>query len=97
MYGEWWVTRTLSNGTINWGNSRTSTIQLYEEVPPHISGYYMSYVSLVDVRKTCERAATLNGRVHKVLQSYSVPFLIYKPKSAFFYTCNTVVLYTRLN
>ena len=27
------VTRTLSNGTINGGNLRTSTIQLYEEVP----------------------------------------------------------------
>ena len=28
------VTRTLSNGTINGGNLRTSTIQLYEVVPP---------------------------------------------------------------
>ena len=34
--------------------------------PPHISGSYMSYVSLVDVRKIWERTATLNGRVHKV-------------------------------
>ena len=25
-------------------------VQLYEEVPPHFSGSYMSYVSLVDVR-----------------------------------------------
>ena len=60
------VTRTLSNGTINGGNLRSSTIQLYEEVPPHFFGSYMSYVSLVDVRKTWERTATLNGRVHKV-------------------------------
>ena len=37
--------------------------------PPHFSGSYMSYVSLVDVRKTWERTATLNGRVHKVWQS----------------------------
>ena len=28
------VTRTLSNSTINGGNLRTSTIQLYEEFPP---------------------------------------------------------------
>ena len=34
--------------------------------PPHFSGSYMSYDSLVDVRKTWERTATLNGRVHKV-------------------------------
>ena len=27
------VTRTLRNSTINGGNKRTSTIQLYEEVP----------------------------------------------------------------
>ena len=33
---------------------------------PHFSSNYMSYVSLVDVRKTRERTATLNGRVHKV-------------------------------
>ena len=30
------VTRTLSNGTINGGNQRTSTIQLYEEVSPSL-------------------------------------------------------------
>ena len=30
------VTRTLSNGNINGGNKRTSTIQLYEEVPPSL-------------------------------------------------------------
>ena len=30
------VTRTLSNCTINGGNERTSTIQLYEEVPPSL-------------------------------------------------------------
>ena len=63
------VTRTLSNGTINGGNSRTSTIKLYEEVPPHFSGSYMSYVSLVDVTKTLELSAALNGRVHKVWRS----------------------------
>ena len=28
---------------------------------PHFSGSYMSYVSIVDVRKTWERTATLNG------------------------------------
>ena len=60
------VSRTLSNGSINGGNYRTSTIQLYEEVPPHFSGSYMSYVSLMDVTKTWERMATLNGHVHKV-------------------------------
>ena len=32
--------------------------------PPHFSDSYMSYISLVDVRKTWERTATLNGRVH---------------------------------
>ena len=37
--------------------------------PPHFSGSYMSYVSLVDVRKTWERTATLNGHVHKVWRS----------------------------
>ena len=30
------VTRTLSSGTINGGNKRTSTIQLYEGVPPSL-------------------------------------------------------------
>ena len=30
------VTRTLSNGTINGSSQRTSTIQLYEEVPPSL-------------------------------------------------------------
>ena len=30
------VTRTLSNGTINGVNKRTSTIQLYEEVTPSL-------------------------------------------------------------
>ena len=30
------VTRTLSNSTINGGNLRTSTIQLYEEVTPSL-------------------------------------------------------------
>ena len=60
------VTRTLSNGTINGGIYRSSTIQLYEGVPPHFSCSYRSYVSLVDVRKTCELMATLNGRVYKV-------------------------------
>ena len=34
--------------------------------PPHFSGSYVSYVSLVDVSKFWERKATLNGRVHKV-------------------------------
>ena len=37
--------------------------------PPHFSGSYMSYVSLVDVRKIWECTATLNGRVHKVWRS----------------------------
>ena len=37
--------------------------------PPHFIGSYMSYVSLVDVRKTWKRTATLNGRVHKVWRS----------------------------
>ena len=37
--------------------------------PPHFSGSYMSYVSFVDVRKTWERTATLNGRVHKAWRS----------------------------
>ena len=60
------VARTLSNGTINGGNYCTSTIQLYDKVPSHFSGSYMSYVSLVDVRKTCERTATLSGRVQNV-------------------------------
>ena len=60
------ITRTLSIGTINGGNWRTSTIQLYENSPSHLSGSYTSYVTLVDVRKTWERTATLNGRVHKV-------------------------------
>ena len=60
------ITRMLSNGTINGANERTSTKQLYVEVPPHFSNSYMSYVSLVDVTKTWERTATLNGRVHKV-------------------------------
>ena len=36
---------------------------------PHFSGSYMSYISLVDVRKIWERTATLNGRVHKVWRS----------------------------
>ena len=37
--------------------------------PSHLSGSYMSYVSIVDVKKTFERTATLNGRVHKVWRS----------------------------
>ena len=37
--------------------------------PPHLSGSYMSYVSLVDMRKRWERTATLNGRVHKAWRS----------------------------
>ena len=36
---------------------------------PHLSGGYMSYVSLVDVRKKWECTATLNGRVLKVWRS----------------------------
>ena len=63
------VTRSLSNGTFIGSILRSSTIQLYEEVPPHFSGSYMSYVFIVDVRKTWERTATLNGRVHKVWRS----------------------------
>ena len=51
---------------IEWRQLTTSTIQLYKEVPPHFSGSYMSYASLVDVRKRWERTATLNGRVHKL-------------------------------
>ena len=31
--------------------------------PPHLSGSYMSYVSLLDVRKTWEHTATLNGHI----------------------------------
>ena len=34
VLSELLVTRTLSNGTINGDNQRTSTIQFYEEVPP---------------------------------------------------------------
>ena len=37
--------------------------------PPHFSGSYMLYVSFVDVRKTWERTATLNGRLHKAWRS----------------------------
>ena len=66
VFSVLYVTRMLSNGTINVGNLRTSTIQLYEEVPSHLTGSYMSYVSLLDMRKTWERAATLIGYVHKV-------------------------------
>ena len=61
------VTRMLSNGTINGGNNyQTSTIQLYEDIIPHFSCSYMTYVSVVDVRNTWERTAALNERVHKV-------------------------------
>ena len=40
-----------------------------KRTPPHLSGSYMSYVSLVDMRKAWERTATLNRRVHKVWRS----------------------------
>ena len=74
------VTRTLSNGSIN----AVSPYNCTKRSPPHFSGSYMSYVSLVELRKTWKRTATLNGRVHKIWRSQSVSFLIYKPKSAFF-------------
>ena len=79
-----------------WSYERWATVPLMEAITallpynctkrstPHFYGSYMSYVSLVDVRKTWERTATLNGRVHKVWRSLNVPFQIYKPKSAFF-------------
>ena len=43
------VTRTLSNGTINGSNLRTSTMQLYEEIPNSI------FRQLHVVRFTCGR------------------------------------------
>ena len=43
------VTRKLSNGTINGGNWRTSTIQLYDEVPPSL------FRQLHVVRSPCGR------------------------------------------
>ena len=63
---------------------------------PHLSGSHMSYVTLVDVREIWQCTTTPNPHVHKVSRSSSVSFLIYEPKSASFYTCHTVVLYTRL-
>ena len=44
IFSVLFVARTLSNGTINEGNLRTSTIQLCEEArsPPHFSDSYMS-------------------------------------------------------
>ena len=65
--------------------------------PPHLSGSYMSYVSLVDVRKT------LDVRLHKmdVFTKFDSPrayhFRSTSLKAPYFYTCNTVVLYTRLD
>ena len=38
VFSVLYVTRTLSNGTINGCNLHSSTIQLYEEVSPHFSG-----------------------------------------------------------
>ena len=64
--------------------------------PPHLSGSHVSYVSLADVRIIWQCTTTPNPHVHKVWRSSCVPFLIYEPKCASFYTCNTVVLYTRL-
>ena len=64
-----------------WSHERWATVPLMGAInallpynctkrsPPHFSCSYMSYVSLVDVRKTWERTATLNGRVHKVWRS----------------------------
>ena len=49
VYSVLLVTRTLSNGTINGGNSRFSTIQLYEEVPPSL------FRQLHVVRYSCGR------------------------------------------
>ena len=63
------VTRMLSNGTINGAINALLPYNCSKWSLPHFSGSYMSYVSLVDVRKTWERTATLNGRVHKVWRS----------------------------
>ena len=63
------VTRTLRNGTINRAINALLPYNCTKRSPSHFSGSYMSYVSLVDVRKTFERTATLNGRVHKVWRS----------------------------
>ena len=63
------VTRTLNNGTINGGNYRTSTIQLYEEVPPSLYRQLHVVCFPCGREKTWERTATLNGRVHKVWRS----------------------------
>ena len=63
------VTRTLSNGTINGAINALLPYNCTKRSPPQFSGSFMSYVSLVDVRKTWQRTATLNGRVHKVWRS----------------------------
>ena len=64
-----------------WSHERWATVPLMgainallpynctKRLLPHFSGSYVSYVSFVDVRKTWERTATLNGRVHKVWRS----------------------------
>ena len=77
-------TRALSNGTIRVTINALLPYNCTKRSPPQFSGSYMSYAFLVDVRNTWERTATLNGRVHKCWRPSSVPFLIYKPKSAFF-------------
>ena len=46
------VTRTLSNGTINGAINALLPYNCTKRSPPHLSGSYMSYVSLVDVRKS---------------------------------------------
>ena len=90
------VARTPSKSTTNGGNWHTSTVQLHGGVPYRLSGSDVSYVSLADVMKAWECTTTSNPHVHKVWRSWSLPFLIYKSKNASFYTCNTVVLCTRL-
>ena len=89
-------TRTLSNATMGAMNALLP-YNCTKRSPPQFSGSYMSYVSLVDVWKTWERTVTLNGRVHKFDGPRAYHFWSTSLKAPFFYTCNTVVLYTRLN
>ena len=73
------VTRTLSNCTYNWGNKRTSSIQLYEEVPP--SFFQQLYVARFSCGReknmgmygytkwTCSQSLTVTERTISDLQA----------------------------
>ena len=81
------IIRTLSNGTINRGNKRTSTIQLYEEFPPSLfrqlhvvrfpCGREKSMGTYGYTKWTCSQSLTVLERTISFLQALKHLFSIH--------------------